>query len=537
MPGNSNSNDSAIAARLDALEEKLATTEKILSAAKVEILQKDQIIEALKNRLFGQKTERYDHNQLQFDFGEQTLGKPEPEETGDQGNKGKESGSSRSRSKKRDLFPKNLAVIVKEIIIPDAVKADPDSYIEIGEEFHDELEANPGHLYFERTVRKKFRKIDDKSVPPIISAAPESTIPGTMCGADLMAMIISDKYCDHLPHYRQSGRFLRRNGVILCRETINKWTHCAADLLAPIDTAIKEQIPLSDVLQIDETPAKYLVPGLGKAATGYYWFYRDQETGLVYCDWQIGRGHQCVLDVLGYDETSRTLKFNGSIQCDGYSAYITLDNMFASIELGGCLAHIRRYFYDARKQAPDLVDRILKLIQQLYLYERALRRPNEPPPDCRFLVRHGHQKKIVTELKQIIEKESGKHLPKTNLGKAFTYAANQWQAFVRYLDDGRMEIDNNLIENAIRPAKLGLKNYLFIGSAEAGRTSAMMYTLIANCKLHKIDPERYLAEVFRRLTSETTVEQARELTPAKLADEIRAKQPVPLKFEANEEAA
>ena len=245
----------------------------------------------------------------------------------------------------------------------------------------------------------------------------------------------------------------------------------------------------------------------------------------------MSRSHQCLLDILGYDEAGNTIPFNGTIQCDGFSAYQKLATLFATILLAGCLAHIRRYFFEARSQAPELVDRILDLIKMIYRYERPLRRSCEPPPDqCRFLVRQGHEKPLVEELKKIIDEEKDKHLPKSKLGEAFRYAQNQWDEFVRCLEDSRLELDNNHIENKIRPAKLGLKNYLFISSAEAGSTAALMYTLIGNCKEHGIDPERYFAEVFRRLPNEATLEEATELTPAKLAAELKASQPVPRKL-------
>ena len=168
----------------------------------------------------------------------------------------------------------------------------------------------------------------------------------------------------------------------------------------------------------------------------------------------------------------------------------------------------------------------------MYLHERALRRSTEPPPaNCRMLVRKGHEQSLAEELKSIIDQQLDKHLPKSGLGKAFRYANNQWASFIRYLDDGRIEIDNNLIENSIRPTKLGLKNYLFIGSADAGSTSAIFYTLISNCKNLEIDPERYLATVLTRMTSKTTIEEAEELTPESLAEQIKADQPVPIKHE------
>jgi len=208
-----------------------------------------------------------------------------------------------------------------------------------------------------------------------------------------------------------------------------------------------------------------------------------------------------------------------------------LQRRFENINLAGCLAHIRRKFTEALEQAPDVVGPILLIIQKLYTYERGLRKANAPPP-FRELVRGVYARPLVKELKEKILSERIKHLPQSKLGEALNYALNQWEEFELYLEDGRLEIDNNLIENAIRPAKLGLKNYLFFGSAEAGHGSALMYTLMANCKVLGIDPERYLVEAIKAMTPDTTVEQAAELTPAKLAEKIRSQQPVPLALEA-----
>ena len=356
MPDGDDVDLERVLARIAKLEREIATTTKDLQY-------KDQIIKALMQKLYGKKSERYDPNQLQFDFGEECLGKPEAGEEagGDDNHGGKQ---RRNRTKKRDLLPRNIPIVVVETVIPPEVAADPEVYEQITEEYHDELEAQPGHLYYKRVVMPKYRKKDDRAKPPIISPAPESTIPGTLCGPELMAMIIADKYCDHLPHYRQSDRFLRRHGAIICRQTLNQWTHCAAKLLEPIAQVLKNQIILAEILQIDETPLDYLSPGLGKTGTGYMWVYRDQELGTTYFDWQTGRGHECLLEMLGYDEASGTLAFNGDIQCDGFSAYITLCGLIENLQLAGCLAHIRRYFYEAREQSPDLVDRILKIIQK-----------------------------------------------------------------------------------------------------------------------------------------------------------------------------
>lgn len=512
-------------------EKKLEELTDRLAAAEREIERKDQIIAALQQRLFGSQSERIDPDQYQLDFGEDVLGKPEPptpcESEGDpEAEDEGERRSAESRRDKCDLFPRNLPVFIEEVSVPDEVAANPDAFKEIGEEYHDELEAVRSSLYWRRKVRKKYKSREDRSRPPLMNPAPEPSIPGTMCGPDLMAMILADKYVDHLPHYRQADRFLRQHGVELTRQTINGWTHAAAEHLAPIGAAILRELREAEVLQIDETPGDYLAPGTGSTGQGYLWYYRDAEKGTIYCDWNLGRGHDCLLEILGLDEESGLARFSGMIQCDGYSAYQALVRRYGGIRLAGCLAHIRRKFYEAREQDPEVIMPILKTIAHLYRIEGWLRKANAPP-DCRLLVRAGQARPLVETLEKQILTEHEKHLPRSKLGEAITYALGQWDEFVRYLEDGRAEIDNNKIENAIRPAKLGLKNFLFFGSAEAGKSSALLYTLVANCKVQGIDAERYFAEALRRLQTGAGDKQAEELTPARLADEIRTGQPRP----------
>ena len=234
------------------------------------------------------------------------------------------------------------------------------------------------------------------------------------------------------------------------------------------------------------TPQKaieYLQLGAGKTARGYLWPVLDPLRGAVHYSWKLGRGHEELVGILSLGKTGG---FSGTIQCDGFSAYETLARRYPEIQLGGCLAHIRRKFYEAREQVPEVVMPILQSIQRLYRIEENLRQSGAPP-GCRELVRRSKSRPIVNELQKKITAELGVHLPKSNLGKALRYALGQWSGFARYMKDGRLEIDNNLVENAIRPTKLGAKNYLFFGSATAGINSATIYTLMANCKALGID--------------------------------------------------
>ena len=508
----------AILLRLERIEAELAAAKSELAAAKAEIARKDQIIAALQQRLFGAKSERLDPAQMSLMFEEALLGKPEPlpdqpagSEEASPDNRG-----GRSRRTKAELYPRNLPIQIVGELVPAEVLADPAAYREIEVEYHDELEVKRAEMCWHRTVRRKYVSAADRTRPPVMEPAPLPTVPGTLIGAGLAAQIVVDKYVDHLPHYRQSTRFWRCHRAELSRQTINQWTHAVAAHLRPIGEAIKAELTDAAVLQIDETPASYLSPGHGKSKTGYYWVYLDPGHGTVYYDWQLSRGHECLGEILGIDEHRGTARFGGTIQCDGYAAYTAFASRYGGIRLGACLAHIRRKFWEARKEAPETALPILLAIQRLYEIEAQLRQ-SKAPPECRGLVRQARSRIIVEEIKTAIDQRKSRHLPRSAMGEALEYALAQWERFEGYLRDGRMEIDNNLVENAIRPTKLGLKNHLFIGAAEAGAASALLYTLVANCKAAGIDPEWYLAEAIRRLRPGATPEQVAALTPARLA--------------------
>lgn len=507
--------------KLSSLEAKLTLALSQLEVAKTELVLKNQLIEALRHKIFGSSSERLDPSQLQLLFGEEVLGKPAapPETGGDESapeEQGKRKGNASPRKKKSDRFPANLKVVIDGVIIPPEVAANPGDWTEIPGTHHDELDVIRPQMFWRRTVIKKFVNKHNRSLPPVSGAAPEASLPGTLCAPGLAAQIVVDKFCDHLPHDRQSKRMMRFFKADIGRQTLNRWTHRVADHLKPVGEAIKAELFRANRLQVDETTMDYLLPGRGSTKLGYLWTYLDPLRKTVYFDWQLGRGHECLLDIIGIDPQTGMTNFQGIIQCDGYSAYDALVSRYGGIRLAGCLAHIRRKFYEAAKQASERVLPILLEIQALYRIESQLR-CSKAPPDCRKLVRLARARPIVENLHQLILNERTAHLPESNLGKAVNYALGQWDKFVLYLENGELEIDNNLVENAIRPTKLGLKNYLFFGSAEAGENNAMLYTLIENCKLQGIDPERYLAEVIERLPADATSEQAAELTPSKVA--------------------
>ena len=215
--------------------------------------------------------------------------------------------------------------------------------------------------------------------------------------------------------------------------------------------------------------------------------------------------------------------FGGVLQSDGYSAYGAFTNGRAEIEQGACMAHIRRGFYEAKDQAGQTVGFVLKQIQNLYAIEEKLRK-NRAGPDLRQSIREAESRPIFERLKKVFIKIKGRYLPKSALGKAITHALSQWPRMEVWLRDGRIEIDNNLVENAIRPTALGKKNWLFIGDANAGQTSAILYTIIENCRRLKIDPFTYLRDALTRLPSMTNW-HVKDITPEAWAKALRGEVP------------
>jgi transposase len=486
-----------------------------------ELKRKDQIIAGLRHRLFGSSSEKLDPNQLELLFNELIMGKPAPAAAAEPEQAKTKTRAASTRRAKEDRFPKNLKIIVEAVIIPDVVAANLENYDEICEEHHDELDVIKPQMCWRRTILKKYVLKSDKSRPPVVAPAPLASIPGTLIAPALAAQIAVDRFVDGLPYYRQGKRFNRLYGVDIGRQTLNNWFHATARHLTPIGAAIRGDVRQAIEILIDETPHAYLCPGHGKTKRGYLWAFYDPVTKNSLFEWHAGRGHECLLDFLGYDPETKTISFTGTIQCDGYSAYRAIAALFGSILLAGCLAHIRRKFVEAMPEKPELILPIVLAIQQIYFIEKQLRE-GKVPPACRELVRRSRSRAIAEQLHRLIVEARAVTRPQGKFSDALTYAINQWDKFLVCLEQGTLEVDTNLVENLIRPIKICAKNSLFFGSFEAGTNNALFHTLMANCKSHGLDPEMYLTEVIKRLPHNATVEQAAELTPARFATALAA---------------
>ena len=538
--------------RIDALEQKLTRLEAENAHLKAELARKDKIIAGLQQRLFGSKSEKLDPSQLQLLFDEIIMGKPAPPpEHGGETFAPEEPKTKqpKSRRSKADRFPKNLKILIEKEIIPEEVLAHPDDWQQIGEEHHDELDVVKAQIFWRRTVCKKYIHKTQKARPPVIAPAPLPSIPGTLIAPALAAQIICDKYQDHLPHYRQSQRFRRRHDIDIGRQTLNTWTHAAARHLASIDQAIRAEILESEKLQIDETPIDYLDPGHGTTREGRLWVYRDITHGTCYFDWHPSRATHCLLRFLGYDEQTNTIAYQGTIQTDGYIVYQTVAAQHG-LRHAGCLTHARRKFTDLGNASPEVTLSILLHIQRIYHIEKQTRQTGAPAV-CRELIRRARSRPIAEQLHRILTEASAQHLPASDVAKAMSYTLGQWQKIIQCFEDGSLELDTNLVEHIIRPTKLGMKNcrhsvlaardaaassggcgriaarsgerWMFFGSLEAGTNNAILYTLLANCKVQGLDPEDYLTEVLQRLPHNANREQAAALTPRRIAAERKAR--------------
>lgn len=337
----------------------------------------------------------------------------------------------------------------------------------------------------------------------IIAPMPSRVIDKGIPSARLLAYIIIGKFIQHLPYYRQIQIF-QRIGVNIKSNTINGWIQRVCVLLKPLYDAFCKQQFAKSYLQADETTIKVLpdkknkknaIKGSNqtknKAKTGYFWVYYDPKDKHVVFIFNPGRGRKY---------PAQDLKdFKGTLQTDGLSVYDAFDKL-ETITLISCMAHIRRKFIDALSNDEARAQHVIDLIAQLYKVEQTARE-NNYTPEQRQQLRQEIAKPIMTELKNYLqtEYESGKVRPSSAIGQAIQYALGRWKYQVRYLDDGNIEIDNNFVENSLRPAAIGRKNYLFAGSETGAGWAAIFYTLLGSALRHGHNPMEYLTDILHRL--------------------------------------
>ncbi len=365
--------------------------------------------------------------------------------------------------------------------------------VKIGEDESRELEYIPARLEVRVHVLPKYacsKCRDGVASPPV----PPKPTPGGLAGPGLVAFVVVSKFADHLPLYRLED-ILTRHGVYLSRSTLGDWVRDAAVLLEPLAALQKALVLQSPVIWTDDTPVTVLGGGQPGSTEGRFWAYIGDD-GHPYTVYDFTMSHT-------RDGPTAFLRgYRGFLQADAFTGY---DGIFlesdGGIEEVACWAHARRKFFEARSNAPRPANEILEWIRQLYDIED---RARESSAAERQALRQREAVPILDRIEARLDELAGRVLPKSALGKAVTYAQNQWTALRRYTSDGRLTIDNNVSERALRLQAIGRKNWEFVGSAEAGPRAAVLFTILAGAKRHHLEPWAYLRDVLLRLSAGET---------------------------------
>jgi transposase len=456
-------------------------------------------LDQLKKMIFGSKSERFtpvstDPQQMAlFDVPAQDV-----EPTKEQITYTRTKAAEEKKQPVRSELPAHLPRVERVIEVEDL----PEGAKRIGDEVSEYLEYESAKLFVVKIIRPKYVVAStDESTTIAIASMPELPLPKSNAGPGLLGHLMISKYVDHLPFYRQV-QMLKRMGVTLAESTISGWFKGTCELLEPLYGTLVEMLLKTDYLMADETPIPVLTNDKpGSTHKGYYWVYADPVQKMAVFDYHSSRGR----------EGPRTFlqSFSGYLQTDGYTAYNDLSN--PNITLLACMAHARRKFKQAEGNDPVRAEAALKMFQQLYAIERSIKEA-QMDDNKTHEYRLEHSQPILSELKTWLDNNIMEVAPAGAISKAIAYTLNLWPRLMRYLEQGRFHIDNNLIENTIRPVALGRKNYLFAGSHDAAQNAAMFYSLMSTCKLNDVNPEQWLQKILSEIKTYPK-EKLHELLP------------------------
>lgn len=357
----------------------------------------------------------------------------------------------------------------------------------IGHEITEQLEMTPAKFYVKQYKRAKYAKPEGTSV--IIGKLPELTLPKSIAGSSVLAHLLISKYVDHLPLHRQIKMF-SRIGMTLSDSTVYDWVKGSIDLLVVLHDRLIQTLLSSGYIQNDETPINVLDSDKkGQSHRGYFWVSHSPQQKVVVFNYSKGRSAQFPSEFLK--------DYKGYLQTDGYGVYDSFEQK-DKITLMGCMAHARRYFIEASSNDKKRSDYFVGQLQILYKLEETLRQANATPEEI-LDKRQKVALPILTQLEQWLKENITQVLPKSAIGTAIGYALARWDKLMLYAKDGNLLIDNNLIENQIRPVAVGRKNYMFCGSHESAQRAAIIYSLLGTCKLNNINPQEWLLDVLNKL--------------------------------------
>ncbi len=382
-------------------------------------------------------------------------------------------------------------------------------YSKLGEEITEKLIYKPAEIYIQRTIRPKYvlksslqiKKPEQKAF--VIAGSPSNPFQKSMASSSLMTEIILQKFQYHLPFYRVIQKFKEMNFVI-SDSTIGDWYSSTCVLLKPIYDLLKKQILESDYIQVDESTLPVIDNEKHRAVKGYVWVIRDAISGASYFHYTDGsRSHATAKALLG--------TYAGAIQTDGYNAYDQFENTKGKILLG-CMAHCRRKFSDALKEDKKRASEAIAIIGKLYEIEKSAREKNISTTDLTVIRKEKSYPIIQVFEKWLIDNYSSV-LKNSLIGNAISYTYTLLPRLSRYVLDGRYNVDNNLVENAIRPLAIGRKNYLFCGSPASATRAAMMYSFISSCKAANIDIREWFMFAIEKIADLTAENNLAALLP------------------------
>ena len=471
------------------MEEILAEKEQIIAQLEQKNIALSFQLAQLQRMIFGAKSERYvsysDSNQLALGIELSSEQASEQEQMVVIDEHERKKNTKKKNHPIRQAFPADLPR--EDIFIYPEGYDENSTESPIGEEVTEVLEEIPGKFYVKRYRRFKYASKETGKI--VIGALPTRPIEKGLFGEQLLAQMLIDKYCDHIPFYRQEQRY-KRAGLTIAYSTLADTPRQLCSLFLPLYEVLKEQSLQGNYLQIDETPHPVMDSSVkGKTHQGYLWVYRSVHERLVLFDYRPGRRHVWPKAILK--------NYNGFIQTDGYAGYDGFNN-HPDITMVGCMAHARRYFEKAISNNKELAHFFITEIQKVYAIERRIREEKLLSDEI-VQLRNEQSRPILNALEGWMKEKIIQVTPSTAIGTAIAYALARWKKLTVYLDHSFLEIDNNLVENAIRPTVLGRKNYLFSGSHESAQRSAMIYSFFGSCKMNNVNPKEWLTDILLRL--------------------------------------
>jgi len=479
------------------------------------------VIEKYRRMIFGRKSEKLSGELEQLEFRLEELETAQAaEEASQAATEATQPSSTQTDSKRRSRparkpLPEDLP---REVVTHLPAHSNcPDcggALRQFGEDVSEQLERIPATFKVIRHVRPKFACAACEHV--VEAPAPERPIHRGLPGPALLAHVLVSKYADHQPLYRQS-QIYAREGVDLDRSTLAGWVGAASELLTPLVDQIRKHALAAAKIHADDTPVPVLAPGNGKTRTGRLWTYvRDDRPAGVSTAPAVWFAYS--EDRKGEHPRRHLKDFKGALQADAYSGFHHLYGDGNIYEVA-CWAHTRRKFHDIHvAHASPTTTEALARIGALYGIEEQIR---GKPAELRCSVRQTRSRPLLDELRQWMEKTLRSLSTKSETAGAIRYALSHWRALTRYVDDGKLEIDNNSAERALRAVAIGRKNYLFMGADSGGQRAASLYSLIGTAKLNGLDPAFYLRTVLATI-AEHPINRIEELLPWNFAASLKA---------------